>query len=122
MNIIPFQTPGSWTMQITLSSVIFNLQFYWNTLNQYWLMDINDSANMPIVVGVVVVTNFDITKQFAALTGMPAGDIVCQNILGGWENIGRFDMGETNELIYYDQGQLTTTANAELALEQQESG
>lgn len=105
MQIIPFNETGSWIMQISLSSVIFNLRFHWNALNEYWLMDILDGDFNPIVLGVFVVSNFNISAQFAAITGMPVGDIVCQNLLNAWGPIGRFDMGQTTELIYYEPGE-----------------
>lgn len=108
MEIIPFKETGAWQMQISLNSTIFNLAFKWNALNQYWLMDILDANFLPIVYGIFVVPNFNISEQFAALTGMPVGDIVCQNILNLWGPIQRFDMGETTELIYYEPGQYNT--------------
>ena len=112
MQIIPFNETGSWSMQIALTGVIFNFNFKWNALNQFWLMDILDESFNPIVYGIVVVPNFNLTAQFAALTGMPAGDIVCQNILDQWGPIKRFDMGATTELIYYEPGEyLTYTPN-----------
>jgi hypothetical protein len=109
MNIIPFNTPGSWQMQISLTQQIFLLNFTWNALNEYWLMDIADGNNNPIVYGIVIVPNFDITAQFVVV-GMPAGDILCQNISGEWGPIGRFDMGETCELIYYEPGEANLPA------------
>jgi hypothetical protein len=115
MQIIPFKEPAAWTAQITLTSQIFILSFRWNALNQYWVMSIFDSNNLPILLGVKVVTNFNLTAQFDAINGMPQGDIVCQNIIDTWTTIGRFDMGETNEIIYYDPGELAAQAQARLA-------
>jgi hypothetical protein len=105
MQIIPFKDTGSWSMQISLSGTIYNMNFKWNALNQFWLMDILDANFNPIAYGIVVVPNFNLTEQFAALTGMPTGDIVCQNILNEWGPIQRFDMGQTTELIYYEPGE-----------------
>ena len=119
MQIIPFKEPSAWQNQITLSSVIFLLYFRWNAMNQYWVMNIFDRNDTPILLGVKVVTNYDLTIQFAALLGMPVGDIVCQNIINEWVDIGRFDMGETTELIYYDQGELSATALAQSLLQAQ---
>lgn len=121
MQIIPFSDPGSWQMQITLSSQVFVLNFHWNALNEYWLMNIYDNDSNPLVLGIKVVTNFDITAQFPLL-GMPQGSIVCQNILDSWEKIQRFDMGQTNELIYYEPGELESTATIQEELAEQTSG
>ena len=116
MQIIPFKEPAAFQQQITLTSVIFILYFRWNAMNQYWVMNIYDRNDDAILLGVKVVTNFDLTAQFSALVGMPSGDIVCQNILGLWDAIQRFDMGQTTELIYYEPNELKTQAEAQLKL------
>lgn len=120
MQIIPFKEPAAWSAQITLTSQIFVLTFRWNALNKYWVMSILNANNQPIVYGIKVVTNFDLTAQFAAITGMPEGDILCQNIIEMWNTIGRFDMGDTNEIIYYEPGELKTMALAALSAQQAE--
>ncbi len=114
MQIIPFKEAASWTMQITLTNQIFNLAFVWNALNQYWIMSIYDRNQNPIVVGIKVVPNFDLTSQFVNVN-LPLGDIVCQNILDKWTDIARFDMGETTELIYYEPNELEAQAIVELS-------
>lgn len=114
MQIIPFKEPAAWQAQITLTSQIFLLYFKWNALNEYWVMSIHDGNDQPILIGVKVVTNFDLTAQFSAITGMPKGDMLCQNIIDMWNTIGRFDMGETNEIIYYEPGELMSLAEATL--------
>lgn len=111
MQIIPFKEPAAFQQQITLTSVIFILYFRWNAMNQYWVMNIYDRNDQPILLGVKVVTNFNLTAQFAALTGMPSGDILCQNLLGLWDTIQRFDMGQTTEILYYEPGELKVDAS-----------
>lgn len=106
MQIIPFKEPAAFQQQITLTSVIYLLYFRWNAMNKYWVMNIYDRNDNPVLLGVKIVTNFDLTSQFSALTGMPSGDILCQNILGLWDTIQRFDMGQTTEIIYYEPGEL----------------
>jgi hypothetical protein len=107
MQILPFKEIAAWQAQFTLTNIIFNLYFKWNALNKYWVMSIYDSNNNPVLLGVKVVTNYDLTSQFI-VSGKPMGDIVCQNIIEGWFDIGRFDMGETNELIYYEPNEINT--------------
>lgn len=123
MQIIPFKEPAAWEAQITLTNVIFNLRFQWNALNKYWVMSIYSRNDDPILLGVKVVVNWNLTGQFVTV-GMPAGDIVCQNILGlvqvtqpngsiqfqlppeSFRKIERFDMGDVDELFYYEPGEL----------------
>lgn len=110
MFIIPFKEPAAWEAQITLSQVIFNLRFKWNALNEYWVMSIYSRNDEPILLGVKVVVNWNLTGQFVTV-GMPDGDIVCQNVLGGFQKIMRFDMGEIDELFYYEAGELEALAS-----------
>lgn len=110
MQIIPFKTPAAWQAQITLTSSIYVVYMRWNAMNRYWVMNIYNRNSDPILLGVKVVTNFNLTQQFKSIVGMPQGDILCQNILGLWNTIQRFDMGQTNELIYYDPSELQVDA------------
>lgn len=109
MQLIGFKEIAAWQNQITLTSVIFILFFKWNTLNKYWVMSIYDRNNNPIALGIKIVTNYDLTAQFVAI-GMPAGDIICQNYVGLWTDIQRFDMGQTTAIIYYEPGEFQSTA------------
>jgi hypothetical protein len=115
MQIIPFKIPGAWKAQITLTDTIFVLFFRWNALNKYWVMNIYDRNETPILLGVKLVTDYDLTAQFP-LTGMPTGDILCQNILGQLGPIERFDMGRTTELMYYEPLELDAVVSAQEAL------
>lgn len=128
MQIIPFKQPGSWQSQITLTGVIYILRFKWNALNQYWVMSIYDASDNPIMYSIKVVVNWNLTSQFVVLE-MPAGTILCQNILAvteinepdgiikfqippsSFQPIGRFDMGQTVELFYYEPGELASIAS-----------
>lgn len=105
MQIIPFKEPAEWEAQITLSDVIFNLNFKWNALNKYWIMSIYNRNDQPILLGVKVVVNWNLTSQYVVV-GAPQGDIICQNVLGQFGDIMRFDMGEVAELFYYENGEL----------------
>lgn len=108
MQIIPFKEPASWQAQITLSNIVYILYFRWNAMNEYWVMNIYNLNSEPIVLGIKVVTNYNLTAQFVA-TGMPPGDILCQNIINQWDDIKRFDMGVTTELVYYEAGEIEAT-------------
>ena len=104
MQIIPFKEPSQWQEQIELGSQTFILSFGWNAINEYWVMDILTRDLEPIILGIKVVANYDLTAQYVA-KGKPSGDIVCENIIGGQGKIQRYDMGEVAELIYYTLGE-----------------
>lgn len=101
MRSIPFKEDPQFREQIDLDNQTFILIFKWNALNEYWTMDILNGNLVPIVFGIKIVTQFNLTEQIVQ-TGMPLGDILCQNIVGTFERIMRDSMTTTNELIYYD--------------------
>lgn len=101
MRFIPFIEDPQFREQIDLDNQTFILIFKWNALNEYWTMDILNGNLIPIVYGIKIVTQFNLTEQIVQ-TGMPLGDILCQNIVGGFETIVRDSMTTTNQLVYYD--------------------
>lgn len=104
MQIIPFKEPSQWQEQIELGNQTFVLSFSWNAMNEYWVMDILTRDLVPLILGIKVVANYDLTAQYVT-NGKPRGDIVCENIIGGQGKIQRYDMGEVTELIYYALGE-----------------
>lgn len=105
MQIIPFKQPAYWKEQITLDGEIFVFYFKWNALNEFWTMDIYNRNEIPIILGIKVVPNYNLLAQYTE-TAQPKGDIICQNIVETNEEIGRFDMSQKFELIYYSEGEL----------------
>jgi hypothetical protein len=108
MQFIPFKEPAQWSEQIQLSSTIYNLVCQWNALNKYWTMDVLTRDQVPLVVGIKIVVNYNLLKQYSVF-GLPAGDTVCQSIIGSFAKLGRFDMDRTAELVYYEPGQFVVT-------------
>lgn len=105
MRIIPFKEPSFWQEQIQLSGVTYTLKFKWNALNKFWSMDIYLSDNVPVVVGVKIVNNWNLLEQYS-MSNKPLGDILCQSIVGTFEKITREGMTNASQLVYYEQGEL----------------
>ena len=111
MLIIPFRDPSNWKMQLELDGIIFVLEFTWNALNEFWVMDIYDRNEVPLIYGIKIVVNYNLLEPYTVF-GKPPGSIVCQNIVEGDDIIRRFDMGQRFELIYYAEGELESLAEA----------
>lgn len=107
MQIIPFKEPSRWQQQIELSGEIFVLEFTWNALNEFWSMSIFNRDKVPLIYGITIVPSYPLLAPYTVF-GKPAGDIICQNIVGGNDVIGRFDMSQKFELVYYEEGELET--------------
>ena len=113
MQIIPFKEPAQWQEQITLTGNIFILRFAWNALNQFWTMNMYNQNLTPIVLGIKVVNNYDLTSQYIAIiqaAGLSFGDIVCIDYNEGWDDITRYQMGNSADLFYYEPGEFVVTA------------
>lgn len=105
MQLIPFKLPSQWRCSINLDDVPYNMTFRWNAMNEYWVMDISTSEDLPIIFGVKIVANYNLLAQYS-MDAKPQGNLLCQNIVGGWETIRRYDMGQVDELVYYGIGEL----------------
>lgn len=105
MQIIPSKQDSQYRQQVDLNGETFILAYQWNALNEYWSLNIFNGSLEPIALGLKIVTQWNLTEQIVQ-TGMPNGDILCQNIVGGFEKIQRNDMGQTNELVFYAEGEL----------------
>jgi len=106
MQIIPAKQDSQYREDVELDGTTFILIFAWNALNEYWSLGIYDRDLNPIVYGIKIVTQYNLTQQLVQ-SGMPLGEILCQNIVGLFEKIQRNDMGQTNELVYYAEGELS---------------
>lgn len=102
MEFIPFQDRSQWRQDIELNGVNFILTFSWNVFNEFWSMNIYDIDLNPIVLGIKIVTQWNLTEQIVQ-DNMPINDIICQNIVGEFQKIERYDMGRTNELVYLNE-------------------
>lgn len=105
MLVIPFKQESCFEEQITLSGSIFLLKFIWNSLNEFWTMDIRDRDEIPIVLGIKVVPNYPLLQDYTDVR-LPHGEIVCQNIVKSPDPIERFDIGQKFLMIYYEPGEL----------------
>lgn len=105
MFIIPFKEPSFWREQITLTGVVFIFEFKWNSLNEFWVMNIYDSEEIPLILGIKIVPNYPLLDQYS-VAGMPSGEIICQNIVATPDSISRFDMSQKFELVYYEDGEI----------------
>lgn len=58
--------------QITLSEVIYTLEFRYNGRMDRWMMNINDSSGNQILQGLPILVNRNLTGQYSTLS-IPTG-------------------------------------------------
>lgn len=99
---IPITPNQPWqTFKITLSGVIYNLIMRYNNRSNRWILDIMDANNNPILRGMPVLIQRNITQQFRYLK-VPAGVFFATDDTGGENQPTLYAFGITNTLFYED--------------------
>jgi hypothetical protein len=96
--IIPWKSIPSWQQEINLSGITYHLRFMWNSLNRFWSISIFDRDQLPIILGLKLVINFNITGQYRFNNF--SGDILTVDLSQDLIVIGRNDMGDKVQLFY----------------------
>jgi hypothetical protein len=60
-------TPQTQRMRIDISGTNYTLHFKYNSVCDTWVMDVNDTADTPILEGIPLVTGTDLFGQFRYL-------------------------------------------------------
>lgn len=102
--IIPWRDLPDFTQTIKLSGKLYNLRSRWNTVHEFWTLDIYDSNGVALLLGQKVLFNTDILARYTN-TLLPTGKIYA--IDSGNESqkivrIGRNDLGVNAFLVYED--------------------
>lgn len=107
MIIIPTETDSpSYTQVITIGDAAYNVGFNWNEREGFWYMDIADANNAPIVVGIKLVANWNLTQQYKD-SRLPDGFILCVDQSGSGRDPGRNDLGSRCVVTFIATNELT---------------
>ena len=72
---IPINPQLPWQeYRITLSGIIYTLEFTYNVRSDRWILNINDAFGNQILQGIVLLINRDLTGQYRTLD-IPIGTI-----------------------------------------------
>lgn len=100
--VVPARNDLPWyKFKISLSSVIYTLRFRYNTRMQRYIIDIGDSANNPIIVGLPLLINRDVNGQYV-LTGLPVGTLFATDDTNLDTQPSRNSFGNDHTLFYAD--------------------
>lgn len=98
-NVLPWMT-----FKITLSNVIYSLDFKYNTRMQRWTMDINDPSQNPLLTGIPLLIERNLTFQYFYLA-IPPGVFFCTDDTGQETQPTLFSFGLDHTLFYVDPTQ-----------------
>lgn len=83
------------------------IQFLWadtkfNYTAQCWTIDLYDSSNNPILMGVMLVPNVDLMKAHAGLQNTIGSFVVLERLPGDYKKPG--ELGISVQLVWYPPG------------------
>lgn len=100
--VIPIRSDlPAYDFQIELEGVLYGLSFSYNTRAGWWVMDILDVNEEPVLMGVRMITGWLMTERFV-MEGKPPGDFFILDTSGKNEDPGQNDFGTTKLLMYAD--------------------
>jgi hypothetical protein len=77
---IPLQ-PYAQVFSITIAGLVYNMQTHWNNQpDTGWLLDISDANDVPILLGIPLVTGADLLEQYHYLGLFNGGYLLCGTI------------------------------------------
>lgn len=94
----------AYDFQTELDGVLYTLGFTYNARAGYWVMDIYDSNDIAVVVGIRVITGWLLSNRFV-MPGLPPGDFFVYDTSGKNEDPLQNDFGTTKLLMYADESE-----------------
>jgi hypothetical protein len=99
----------SFTELVFLEGVNVKLKFDWNARDNIWNLSIYDPDDNPILVGVKMVTNYELILQHPTLA-LPRGAMFLWDTEGKGEPAGYEDLGTRHKLVYVTSGEVDYAA------------
>lgn len=102
---VPLNTTYPWqTSRIVLSGTIFTLEFRYNLRMSRWIMNVEDAAGNPILMGIPILIGINLTDQYATLA-IPEGEFIATDDSGQGAQATQFSFGIDHTLSYIDPTQ-----------------
>ena len=90
---------ASFKIRTILEEIELVLMIRWNSRFQRWILDILDSGETALVLGIPMHINLELIFRFE-VPGLPPGLLLLLDKTGGNVEAGRFDLGDRVALIY----------------------
>ena len=86
---------------LDLEEALYTLAFRWNDRKERWLMDIKDSNGADLLMGIVLLTDVNITDPYI-IEGLPPGRFFVIDESGAGKNPGINDLGNDVKVFYLE--------------------
>lgn len=100
---IPMVDQNDFLVEAALDGVTYYLRFSWNSEAQIWVMGIQNSENLVLMQGVVLVPNVALLTQFRTLD-LPAGEFVAY-MDDDYKDVGRDSFLTDDAKMFYIPGE-----------------
>jgi hypothetical protein len=100
---LPVRTEADNRFTIRLDDKVVGIRLLWNSRMGYWTISLYDDTGTPIVLGVKVVINYELTALFQDY--LP-GLITALRSSEDGRRIERFEIGDTVQLIYTPEAEI----------------
>lgn len=94
----------AYDVQVELEGVLYTLGFSYNARAGYWVMDIMDANETPILMGIRVISSWLMNDRFV-MDELPKGDFFVFDTSGKNEDPLQDDFGKTKLLMYADSSE-----------------
>ncbi len=107
-QVIPTLDDGSanYTMRVRLDGRDFNLRMLWNEREERWYLDIKTDADVPLAMGIKIITNRPLTRFYLYDKRLPQGLLMAHDLTNDGSPPGIYDLapGKRVELTYHPLG------------------
>ena len=102
MRLIKVPDSSFESEEVIIAGTTYNLLFKYNTSDAAWYITIRDTEFTPLVSGIKVMPNQNLTKAFSYLNIFSDGDLWCRRAKATRYPIGRdnFGVGKSYELVW----------------------
>ena len=99
--IIPVNSKNPhYTFQCTLDNLVYNFEVRWNTDWSYWTFDMLTLTNAPLLYGIKILLSYPLIRRFF-IPALPGGEIMAVDTTNTLERVGRNDLGNSVQLVYF---------------------
>jgi len=102
-ELIPFDNTGCRTIDVPLGENVYRLRTYYLPTIKRWLLDITNTSDEPIVVGISL--NVGVDNLVAGKAAEFDGQTIRCVSLDGSENDTPDSLGNTCQVVYYPKGE-----------------
>jgi len=106
-----FPQTSDQTLTVELDGNPYGVRVTWNERFGYWSLSLYTVAGDPLVEGIKMVTNYDLTSRFKD-ERMPYGALYFVREKGPYKRPGYDDLAVTHALYYYSPDSVVTAQSA----------